>query len=59
MRGSGGRVGRVVVGVWEQHQFILSTMATLATLSGDYNFKSLRILWRLTHLMMAYQNRST
>ncbi|MHC1593991.1 MAG: hypothetical protein ACXQT2_01620, partial [Methanotrichaceae archaeon] len=43
----------------EWHQFILSTMTTLALLLGDYNFKSLRVLWRLTHFVAAHQNRST
>ena len=42
-----------------QHQFILSAMTTLRLLLGDYNFKSLRILWHLTHLIAAHQNRST
>lgn len=37
----------------------LSAVATLIPLSGDCNFKSLRILWHPTHLMTAHQNRST
>ena len=55
----GGWVGRAVVGFRRQHQFILSIMTILILLSGDYRFKSLRILWSLTHLMAAHQNRST